>query len=104
MTAPGAKPTPEELGIDVSAQKWERSGLGAGSVEIAFPAAPPAASGTGPGAGSGPAAVTGWSRGDWVLMRVSDDSSGRVLVFDRNEWECFLDGVRNGEFDDAAAG
>jgi hypothetical protein len=24
-------------------------------------------------------------------------------VFDRNEWECFIDGVRNGEFDDAAA-
>jgi hypothetical protein len=25
-----------------------------------------------------------------------------VLVYDRNEWECFLDGVRGGEFDDAA--
>jgi hypothetical protein len=25
-----------------------------------------------------------------------------VLVYDRNEWECFLDGVRAGEFDDAA--
>jgi hypothetical protein len=25
-------------------------------------------------------------------------------VFDRHEWECFLDGARNGEFDDAAAG
>jgi hypothetical protein len=35
-------------------------------------------------------------------MRVADDPSGRVLVYDRNEWECFLDGVRNGEFDDAA--
>jgi hypothetical protein len=23
-------------------------------------------------------------------------------VFDRNEWECFIDGARNGEFDDAA--
>jgi hypothetical protein len=22
-------------------------------------------------------------------------------VFDRNEWDCFLDGARNGEFDDA---
>ena len=26
-----------------------------------------------------------------------------MLVFDRNEWECFLDGARNGEFDDAAS-
>jgi hypothetical protein len=23
-------------------------------------------------------------------------------VFDRHEWECFLDGARKGEFDDAA--
>jgi len=25
-----------------------------------------------------------------------------VLVYDRFEWECFLDGVRAGEFDTAA--
>ena len=36
----------------------------------------------------------------WVLMRVTGDPAGRVLVYDRHEWECFLDGVRNGEFDD----
>jgi len=35
-------------------------------------------------------------------MRVAGDQARRVLVFDRNEWECFLDGVRGGEFDDAA--
>jgi hypothetical protein len=35
-------------------------------------------------------------------MRVAGDEAGRVLVFDRNEWECFIDGARNGEFDDAA--
>jgi hypothetical protein len=63
---------------------WERSGGGDGSIEIAFP----------PG--------RGWTRGDWVLMRVAGDQDRRVLVFDRNEWECFLDGVRSGEFDDAA--
>jgi hypothetical protein len=34
-------------------------------------------------------------------MRVVGDPAGRVLVFDRNEWECFLDGVRKGEFDNA---
>jgi len=41
--------------------------------------------------------------GDWVLMRVAGDPHARVLVYDRNEWECFLDGVRNGEFDDGEA-
>ena len=30
------------------------------------------------------------------------DADGRVLVYDRYEWECFLDGVRAGEFDAAA--
>jgi hypothetical protein len=80
------KPTPADLGIDVAQQSWQRSGHGAGSIEIAFPAAP-----------------GGWTRGDWVLMRVAGDRAGRVLVFDRNEWECFLDGARKGEFDDAAA-
>jgi hypothetical protein len=84
-TGTETKPTPEELGIDISQQSWARSGQGDGSIEIAFPV--------------GPAA-----RGDWVLMRVAGDTAGPVLVFDRNEWECFLDGVRKGEFDDAAIG
>jgi hypothetical protein len=35
-------------------------------------------------------------------MRVTGDPEARILVFDRNEWECFLDGARNGEFDHAA--
>jgi hypothetical protein len=35
-------------------------------------------------------------------MRVAGDPDGRVLVYDRFEWECFLDGVRAGEFDTAA--
>jgi hypothetical protein len=34
-------------------------------------------------------------------MRVAGDQARRVLVFDRNEWECFIDGARKGEFDDA---
>jgi hypothetical protein len=75
------KPTVEALGIDLAAQSWQRSGEGDGAIEIAF------------------ARVTG---DDWVLMRVAGDLEQRVLVFDRNEWECFLDGARNGEFDDAA--
>jgi hypothetical protein len=83
MTEATAKPTVSGLGIDVGAQTWRRSGDGDGSVEVAFVR----------GAGeTGP---------QWVLMRVAGDPEGRVLVYDRNEWECFLDGVRGGEFDDA---
>jgi len=78
------KPTPEELGIDLGALTWLRSGDGEGSIEVAFPLSPR------------------WARGDWVLMRVAGDQAARILVFDRNEWECFIDGARNGEFDGAA--
>lgn len=87
------KPTPADLGIDPEKQSWRRSGQGDGSLEVAFPTAPSTAPSTGP---------AGWAHGDWVLMRVAGDAAGRVLVFDRNEWECFLDGARKGEFDDAA--
>jgi hypothetical protein len=80
-----AKPTVEELGIDVAAQRWQRSGEGDGTIEVAMVT------------GAGQAGV------DWVLMRVAGDPGARVLVYDRHEWECFLDGVRKGEFDDGAA-
>jgi Domain of unknown function (DUF397) len=80
-----AKPTAAELGIDPGAQDWRRSSDGEGAIEIAF---------VGRTAGTGT---------EWVLMRVAGDPEGRVLVYDRNEWECFLDGARGGEFDDAAS-
>jgi hypothetical protein len=83
MTPRPVKPTVGELGIDLAALTWHRSGNGDGSIEVAFPVSPR------------------WARGDWVLMRVAGDPEGRVLVFDRNEWVCFIDGARNGEFDDA---
>lgn len=83
-----AKPVPDDLGIDPGAQEWHRSGEGGGCIEIAFPPPPD---------------PEDWEPGDWVLMRVSDDSDCRVLLFTRNEWLCFLDGVRKHEFDDAAA-
>jgi len=86
------KPTVEELGIDVAAQRWRRSGEGDGSIEVAIV--------TGRDRG-GPGEEPAGPGGDWVLMRVAGDPAGRVLVYDRHEWECFLDGVRNGEFDDA---
>jgi len=83
------KPTVADLGIDLRAQAWQRSGGGVqpdgeGALEVAFVAEP----------------ATG--RTEWVLMRVGGDPAGRVLVYDRHEWQCFLDGARGGEFDDAA--
>ena len=74
------KPTVESLGIDVDGQAWQRSGDEADAIEIA---------------------LTGDEAIRWVLMRVAGDAAGRVLVYDRHEWECFLQGVRGGEFDDA---
>jgi hypothetical protein len=79
-----SKPSTGDLGIDLARTVWVRSGEGDGSIEVAFPLS------------------ERWERGDWVLMRVAGDPAGRVLVFDRNEWECFIDGARKGEFDDAA--
>ena len=109
-----AKPTAEELGIDPDAQEWQRSGEGAGAIEITFTGGAsgvPRASGVPGGRASGvpgrlvfPRASGADEPGraeDWVLMRVAGDPDRRVLVFDRNEWECFLDGARKGEFDDA---
>jgi hypothetical protein len=131
-----AKPTVEELGIDPDAQQWQRSGEGAGAIEVAVARVTSDVSGaagvSGRAGGSpvasvpvtatvpGEAVASGASSatvacgnndshelamprdGDWILMRVADDPARRVLVFDRNEWECFLDGARHGEFDDAA--
>ncbi len=77
------KPTVESLGIDAESLSWQRSGEGEGAIEIAF--------------ARGPDGVAG----EWVLMRVAGDPAERILVYDRHEWECFLDGVRRGEFDDA---
>jgi len=77
------KPTVETLGIVTDALSWRRSGDGEGAIEVAFA-----------GGRDGSAA-------EWVLMRVVGDPAERVLVYDRHEWECFLDGVRKGEFDDA---
>jgi len=91
-----AKPTVSELGIDLAAQAWQRSGQGDGAIEVAFARSPAARAA--PAAAASPSVPA-----EWVLLRVVGDPDRRVLVFDRHEWECFLDGARNGEFDDAAA-
>ena len=89
------------LGIDLAAQAWHRSGSGDGAIEVAF--ARTADTGTTGTSTTGTSAGgTAGTSAEWVLMRVTGDPEQRVLVFDRHEWECFLDGARRGEFDDAA--
>jgi Domain of unknown function (DUF397) len=104
------KPTVSELGIDLAAQVWHRSGHGGGAIEVAFTRAGEPRQLPEPGEPHEPRQPRepGEPRQphatEWVLMRVAGDPEQRVLVFDRHEWECFLDGARNGEFDDAAVG
>lgn len=38
-------------------------------------------------------------KGDQVVVRDSKDPDGPVLAFTATEWDCFLIGVREGEFD-----
>ncbi|HET9894770.1 MAG TPA: hypothetical protein VFQ44_07530 [Streptosporangiaceae bacterium] len=76
------KPTFEELRVSEGSLDWRRSSQVGGDLEVAFT----------------------WVDGhQWTLMRVCGDPARRIMVFSRFEWECFLDGARNGEFDDAAS-
>jgi hypothetical protein len=100
---PRAKPTAAGLGVDLASLDWQRSGIGAGSFEVAFVARATrnsrAAAGQIPGVAPGREASSNCPVIDWVLLRVAGDPVGRVLVYDRNEWLCFLDGAVGGEFD-----
>jgi hypothetical protein len=75
------KPTVGELGVEIDGQTWQGSGEGDGTLEVAF--------------------VEALGQ-RWVLTRVVGDPSGLVLLYSLHEWECFLDGAKGGEFDDAA--
>ena len=97
------KPTASDLGIDLAAQVWHCSGHGGGAIEIAFARAAGDIDGKTTARVAGDTTRPPADRAEWVLMRVTGDPDERVLVFDRHEWECFLDGARNGEFDDATA-
>jgi hypothetical protein len=73
------KPTVEALGIDLERQSWRRSSEGEGAIEVAFVEA----------------------LGErWVLLRVAGDPQRRVLVYDEREWDAFVAGAKDGEFDD----
>lgn len=98
------KPTVTELGVDMATLDWQRSGVGDGSFEVAF------VSGTGGQDGaSSPEGTAGRvgpadaASAQWILLRVAGDPAGRVLVYDRIEWLCFVDGARGGEFDPGRA-
>ncbi len=76
------KPAAQSLGIDLASLRWRCPGGAAaepGTLEVAM------------------ARTVGGSC--LVLLRVAGDPAGRVLVYDEHEWDCFLDGVRNGEFE-----
>ena len=97
------KPSAAGLGVDLASLEWHRSGTGAGSFEVAFVASQMRnqriAAGKAPGAAPGSEVGPNCQLIDWVLLRVVGDPVGRVLVYDRNEWLCFLDGAVRGEFD-----
>jgi hypothetical protein len=101
-----AKPAAAGLGVDLAALDWQRSGTGTGSFEVAFIAArrddedgrfakPPGHGEEMMKAQDG----TAEPAVDWVLLRVAGDPAARVLVYDRTEWLCFIDGVARGEFE-----
>jgi hypothetical protein len=73
-----ARPTVAELHIDTRFLRWRRSSTGPRAVEVAF----------------------AWVAGDErVLLRLAGAPDERVSVCSRFEWNCFLDGVKSGEFD-----
>jgi Domain of unknown function (DUF397) len=53
---------------------------------------------SGHSAGAGECVEAGRS-GEAVAVRHSKDPDGRVIFYTRPEWEAFLAGVRDGEFD-----
>ncbi len=111
------KPTVTELGVDIATLEWQRSGVGDGSFEVAFVADAGRPAEVGGPAGQVRAVGTGGltrgrpgqarpadaSTAQWILLRVAGDPAGRLLVYDRVEWLCFIDGARGGEFDPGRA-
>ncbi len=64
--------------IDTGRLVWQQSSEGPRAIEVAF----------------------AWVAGEeWILLRLNGYPDERVSVFSRFEWDCFLAGVRNGQFD-----
>jgi hypothetical protein len=49
--------------------------------------------------GAGGMCVEAAQAGDQIAVRDSKNPTGPILVFSRGEWEAFLAGTRDGEFD-----
>ena len=75
---PTAARLAERLGTGLEDLPWQTSGRGTGVFQVAIVRPE-----------DGPL---------WVLVRLQ--GSPDVQVYSRHEWECFLDGVKAGEFDD----
>jgi hypothetical protein len=79
---PTVKPTVEELseqlGVRVDDLPWQTSGQGTGMFQVAI--------------------VRPHDDVIWILVRLQGEPD--VQVYNRHEWECWLDGVHRGEFDD----
>jgi len=57
---------------------------------------------TASGTASGGCVETAFLHDGRVALRDSKDTSKAPHIFTRHEWDCFLDGVKNGEFDPPA--
>lgn len=73
------KPTVDDLATDLETLSWRPNRGGDGAIEIAF------------------AEALGQR---WVLMRIVGDPANFVTVYNRHEWDCFVDAAKAGEFDD----
>lgn len=78
MDKPTVEEISERLGRPVDDMPWRTSGAGAGMFQVAI-------------VRLGDGTV-------WVLVRLAGEPG--VQVYSEHEWRCFIDGVRNGEFDD----
>jgi len=68
----------EKIQVDLTGATWEKSTFSSGNtdncLEVAFV-------------------------GTSIAVRDSNDEEGNAQVYDRGEWQAFLDGVKSGQFD-----
>lgn len=41
----------------------------------------------------------GYGRNELVALRMAEDPDGDILIYTKDEWDAFVAGVRDGEFD-----
>lgn len=74
---PPADRISDHLGVCLDDLPWQTSGHGDGMFQVA---------------------IVRTDETTWVLVRLQGEPD--VQVYSQQEWKCFLDGVRQGEFDD----